>query len=353
MGGMESMPNEGGNAQDQGGTEGNGGQEGGQEGGQDGGQDGGSTWGVGGTDGNNPNTSTSRIDLQSELPTPAQTTLEPPAEIQTPATASPDSTCAGQWVEEVRGWIVDETGNPLQGGKAQVCVHVSPANELLCLMPSDSDETGYFSIIVPEDARCMIDVALRSIVPLEEFAAMYCQMDFAQVGEDAVLRMTEPLVLYETRPALSRQEVTSEDEPHTVTLLGDLSLTVIPNTLYKVSYDKLLGRPVPVDGPGLCFLKDQPPVDGLFAFYPEGDIVDSSAGLRFPNTAGYEPMSEVELYVLGNLDCSVEGQEEGIDEAKWHAFGRGVVDASGMWVEKTSEGGLPCISWLGYGPVVP
>jgi hypothetical protein len=264
-----------------------------------------------------------------------------------------DQECMGSWVEEIRGWIVDEVGQPLKGGKAQICVRVFPSNDLLCLLPAESDETGYFSIPVTGDARCLSDAALRSIVPKEEFAAMYCHANLDGLGDDAVLRIMDPLVLYETRPATDRQMITTEDQPHTVTLMGDLSLTVIPDTLYKVSYDTLMGRPVPTDGPGLCFLKDQPQIDGLFAFYPEGDITNASAGLRFPNTASYDPMSEVDLYVLGNLDCSLEGQEEGVEEAEWHKFGKGRVDASGMWIEKEAEGGLPCISWLGYGPSAP
>ena len=311
---------------------------------------GGNMWGIGGSTTAGGMESPSRIDLQSDLPTPVKTTLEPPAAIMTPSMGTPDEECRGAWVEEIRGWIVDEVGQPLQGGKAQICVRVHPSNDLLCLLPAESDETGYFSISVTGDARCMSDAALRSIVPQEEFAAMYCHASLDGLGDDAVLRITDPIVLYETRPATDRQEVSGEDQPHTVTLMGELSVTVIPNSLYKVSYDTLMGRPVPTDGPGLCFLKDQPQIDGLFAFYPEGDITDASAALRFPNTAGYDPMSEVDLYVLGNLDCSLEGREEGIEEAEWHRFGQGRVDESGMWIEKEAEGGLPCVSWFGYGP---
>ena len=108
-------------------------------------------------------------------------------------------------------------------------------------------------------------------------------------------------------------------------------------------------RPVPVDGPGLCFLEDQPAIDGLFNFYPEGDLLGSQASLKFPNNAGYEAGTEVALYTLGNLDCSIAGSEEGIDEAEWEEFGTAIVDEGGMWIEANMEQGLPCLSWLGYG----
>ena len=132
-------------------------------------------------------------------------------------------------------------------------------------------------------------------------------------------------------------------------LLGDLTLSFVPNHLHSIAWNEVGARPVPIDGPGLCFLEEQPALDGLFAFYPEGDFVDGSAQIKVPNVAKHEPLTEVNFYVLGNLDCSVEGQEEGIEEAAWHSFGKGIVDESGLWIETLSDVGLPCLSWLGYG----
>jgi hypothetical protein len=170
------------------------------------------------------------------------------------------------------------------------------------------------------------------------------------VSEDGVLRVTEPLVLYETRPSTS-QETT--DGLTTAQYSGDVSLTVNPDVIYGPSdLNALWGRSLSADAPGLCFLEDGgPQVDFLFTFAPEGDVTGETATVKLPNTAGHEPGAELALYALGNLDCSVVGQDEGIEEGEWAHVGTATVDATGMWVEASGANGLPCLSWFGYGPL--
>ena len=300
-----------------------------------------------------------RIDPNAPLPTPTHTTLSPPAEIDALKEAPMIEGCQGVYMTEIRGWVVDEVGAPLEAAKVQVCVRVYPSGELLCLMPGDTRANGYFSVEIPESARCMSEATLRTLIPREAFASMYCHTNLSDLSEDTVLRLHDPIVLYETRPAISIDESTGADE-RSLTLMGDLTLTADPDTIYGPTFEEISGRPVPVDAPGLCFLDSEsaepeeeptpPMIDGVFTFYPEGDIVDAVATLTFPNTAGAPPMSEVALYTLGNLDCSILGQVEGLEEGDWAQFGVGVVDEGGMWVEVNIDNGLPCLSWFGYGP---
>jgi hypothetical protein len=171
--------------------------------------------------------------------------------------------------------------------------------------------------------------------------------------EDDVLRVTEPLVLYQTRPALGRSMEEGSDLI-SVEFLESLTLTFSAESLYGPTVDELGIRALPTDAPGLCFLEGgegSPQVDGVFAFAPEGDFDGENASIRLQNSAGYEPGSQVALYVLGNLDCSVVDAPESLEEATWTQQGVGAVDDSGMWINAPAETGLPCLSWLGYGPI--
>ena len=291
------------------------------------------------------------FDPAGPLPTPQRTSYDPPADIAEPSTATVDPNCGGHFVSEVRGWVVDEVGEPMSGAKVQLCVRDHNTGVLSCLRPQDTAEGGYFVVSVPESARCMGEAAFRSIVPNVAFAPMYCQADFSNEGEDGVLRVTEPLVLYQTRPAISSDEPDGSGDPKSVSFLGELTISFDPDKLYGPTFDELGARPIPMDGPGLCFIdpSQDPQIDGLFAFAPEGDLDGVNATLRFPNTAGYAAGSNVAIYVLGNLSCSIIGAEEPLEEATWSQQALGVVDESGMWVEANAEQGLPCLSWFGYG----
>jgi len=287
-----------------------------------------------------------RFDPAAPLPEPAATPLAPPAAIAAPAAHAPDPACAGSWVAEARGWVVDEVGRAVEGAKVQLCVRVAGSGSLLCLMPADTGADGAFSLSVPNDARCLDELTFRSLVPRERYATMYCHAQLSDVGADGVLRAVSPLVLYETRPALA-------SDAASVTLAGDLTVRLDdPSALFGQDLADVWGRPVAPTAPGLCFLGEGARVDGLFTFAPEADVVGAAAALRFPNAAGYAPGAEVALYALGNLDCTLGGEER-VEEGDWDRFGTGVVDASGAWVEAPAAGGLPCLSWFGYGPAQP
>ena len=293
------------------------------------------------------------FDPTSPLPTPVATTQAPPAKIAEASGGSVDSTCEGKYASEVRGWVVDEVGEPMKGAKVQLCIREFESGLLICLRPVDSEEGGYYSIPVPATSRCMAEAAFRSIVPRVAFAPMYCHARFPSMREDDVLRVTEPLVLYQTRPALSVM-TEGESNRQRVEFLESLTVSFSAEALYGPTVDELGVRALPTTSPGLCFLEDgeeAPQIDGLFAFAPEGDFDGENASIRLQNSAGYAPGSQVALYVLGNLDCSLVNSDEALEEASWTQQGVGVVDDSGMWIDAPPETGLPCLSWMGYGPL--
>jgi hypothetical protein len=274
----------------------------------------------------------------------------PPAQIGEPSDDQLDPACEGAYVSEVRGWITDEVGEPMAGAKIQICIRVYETGMLLCLQPKDTVSGGYFSVNVPETSRCMSEMATRALVPRVAFAPIYCHADLEGERSDAVLRLNDPLVLYQTRPTMRFDDLGDTSAPHTVDLPGDVTLTLTPDDLYGPTIETLGGRALSPDAPGLCFLGEAegPAFDGVYAFAPEGDLTGSTATLRFPNDAGYDPGADVELYVLGNLDCSIEGMSEPLEESSWTRQGRATVDASGEWIESAADGGLPCLSWFGY-----
>ena len=290
-----------------------------------------------------------RFDPNEPLPEPKATTLSVPESIAEPRDGAANSECSGSWVEEARGWVVDELGAPLEGAKVQLCVRVAESGALLCLIPSDSSADGSFRIDIPVDARCMAEATFRSLIPRERFATAYCHAEVSAVSDDAALRINEPFVLYQTRPALSQE---AGAELYTSSFAGDVSVSFNADDLYGPQADELWARSLAPNAPGLCFLEaDGPQIDAVFAFSPEGDLSGSNAAVVVPNSAGYEPMTELALYALGNLDCSVVGQDEGIEEGAWVQVGTATVDATGARIEASAAQGLPCLNWFGYGPL--
>ena len=295
---------------------------------------------------------TPMIDPTAPLPEPMVTSLEPPMEIAAAGEGEVDGDCSGTYVNEARGWVVNEVGEPLYGARVQMCSRHAETGILACSSPTETSSTGYFSIKVSASARCMANAVLRSLVARVAFAPIYCHAELNDSIDDGVLRMTDPLVLYETRPATEITEPMDEGGLAEVSLLGDVKISFNPDFLYGPTLDEVGGRSLLPTDPGLCFLEEtENQVDGIFAFAPEGDLTGGTAGLSFPNTMGYEPGTEIQIYVLGNLDCSIEGQVEPIEEGEWQAYTTAMVDEAGMLINTNPDLGLPCLSWFGYGPL--
>ena len=307
---------------------------------------------AGSDNGNEPDRPT--FDPSTPLPEPMATTLMPPEAIAEPGEAEVDASCEGNYFNEVRGWVVDELGEPMVGAKVQLCVRDYATATLACLSPQTTRAGGYFKVPVTASTRCMLSATLRAIVPRVAFAPMYCHGSFENDSGDGVLRLTDPIVLYQTRPAENVNADGNESSEASLIFNDDLQMTLNVESLYGPTVDELGGRSVSPDAPGLCFLKHSesaPQIDGVYAFAPEGDFTNDSAKVSFPNTMGYAPGEEIQLYVLGNLDCSIEGMSESLEEGDWVPVTTATVDMGGARIETADGAGIPCLSWLGYGPV--
>ncbi len=325
------------------------GSEGGSQGGNQGGSQGGSQGGTpAGAEGGNQNATL-------EILPPKATTLTPPTAIQDPFTRGEVTGCSnGTWLEEVRGWVVDDQGSALAGAKVQFCVDISAENggegSKICLMPATSGDDGYFKVSVPQNARCMKKAAIRSLVPSQKRATTYCHGDLSSVMDSGILRLNDPLVLYAISPATILPTAEDMNASYEVAFEDQLSLSIVPSQLYNLSYDKLGSRFVPLDAPGLCFLDTESKMmlDGLYALYPEDDLVDGVASIKVPNVKAHPVDTAIDFYVVGGLDCSLS-QDQSVAEGDWQKVATGKVDASGEWIVSDEMNGLPCLTWFGYG----
>ena len=297
---------------------------------------------------------TPTFDPNQPLPEPTVPTQMPPTQIAEPGEGEVDADCQGHYFNQVRGWVVDEVGEPMPGARVQLCVREYESGTLVCLTPKKTKSEGFFEIPVTESARCMSSATLRTLVPNVAFAPIYCHGNLDQDTGDGVLRITEPLTLYQTRPAVSIADA-EEEGLSIVSLIGEIQLTLNPENLYGPTIDEIGGRPLSPSSPGLCFLnhsEEGPQVDGVIAFAPEGDITRDTAQITIPNDMDYAPGSQVQLYVLGNLDCSIEGEVEPLEEGDWVPTTIATVDEGGLRIQTEVGSGIPCLSWLGYGPVI-
>lgn len=256
----------------------------------------------------------------------------------------PNCPANAQWVTEVSGTLVDETGTPSVGSKAQLCIRLAPTEMLLCLRPQDSNDTGYFAITVPANARCMDKATMRMVRPLDDRAASYCALDL-DVGSEWV-NVAQPLGLFATQRATTLPAAGNLDQSRTVVFAGGLEMDVIPNKYFPGAgtYEELAAAAVQVDSNDACTLAGQAPFDGVYAFSPEGDFHDRAA-LRMPNTQNLPANSAVNVYVLGGLGCTNDLGEE-LLEGEWTQIEDGTVSADGTTISVAP--GLPCLSWVAY-----
>ena len=73
---------------------------------------------------------------------------------------------SSRWVVAVRGRVVDERGAALEGAFVQPCLLLGGTDRRVCLRPSTSDADGVLTAILPEENRCVDEVALRILVPM-------------------------------------------------------------------------------------------------------------------------------------------------------------------------------------------
>lgn len=280
----------------------------------------------------------------------------PPVDWQTPAQVHGahadvppfNAACRHHWVGGIRGWVADQTGRPAPGARAQACMLTQPGDMLICLRPEEVDAQGAYSIKVPANAACTSQMAMRILRSNEKQATNYCLAQLDLTGPDHVLRLEDPQVVYATQRA-EVPSLTPDDQAHWVRYVGDLEVAAVPNVIYPTSgsFAQTRARAVDPTDRGLCFIDREAPPDRLWAFWPEAAIDGPSFDLRMPNDLGLPPGGEVDLFVLGGLECNLE-DETHIPEGEWRAYGVGKVTADGQHIVNEPGSGLPCFSWFGY-----
>ena len=89
------------------------------------------------------------------------------------------------------------------------------------------------------------------------------------------------------------------------------------------------------------------PPDGLWAFWPESAVDGVGFPVRIPNTGNLAAGTQVDLFVLGGLECNLDDGTH-VPEGVWSQYGTGTVRADGAVIESDAGSGLPCFTWFGY-----
>lgn len=256
--------------------------------------------------------------------------------------ATPDPTCTGTWAVGGRGQIVDERGRPVAGARPQMCLR-SPTDTLLCVMPPEAAADGFWHQEVPEgDPRCVAEIALRALLPNAGFGTTYCHVPLTTNG--GVIELREPIVLFETEPAITLPPLGDETSVRTVVLADGLELDVTPDVLFGDDYDMLAGRRIDHSDPP-CFAEGIA-LDGLYVLGPETSVLGETGGypVRIP-AGGLAEGTRVELLVLGGLETRLADGSM-VHEADFDVFGTAIVSGGMIVSDPGSE--LPYLSWLGY-----
>jgi hypothetical protein len=308
---------------------------------------------LGGCSGDGPDDGGRGADGSAEGDAAADGPDAPPGELGAdevtealPDAPRPASCPADHWLTSLRGAVVDESGRPLEGVKVQLCLRVSETDRLLCLRPADSAADGRWTVVVPDEGRCLSRAVVRVIRPLERLATSYCEVDLTAAAPN--LELAEPYVLFATTPATTLPPEGDGAAARTVIFDGGLEVDVVPDRLFLGGdgYAGLAARRVPLESDGLCFVPPELSLDALFAFSPEGDVTGGSLTARLP-VDGLPSGTTATLYVLGSLNCTLPDGTL-LEEGALHEVGTAAVGAPGEPLEASGEAGLPCFSWWGY-----
>ncbi|MCB9527982.1 MAG: hypothetical protein H6701_06215 [Myxococcales bacterium] len=266
-----------------------------------------------------------------------------------PATAvEDDPTCQATFVGALRGWVVDRIGRPIAGAKAQACITVHPTGMLICLFPADTDADGVFTIDIPAGNRCAESIVMRSLVPAAPRATAYCDLGVAARADEGVgLAYADPFVLYATLAPEDRPPLGDLEARRTVVFEDGVAISLRPYD-FLGDYEALRARRVMPDERGLCFLDGETPPDALWAISPDGglDPGGEPVTVTLPNVSGLPPGADVDLQIVGGLDCTIDGEH--VPEGEWATFGTGAVTADGAAIESDPGVTLPCLTWIGY-----
>lgn len=280
---------------------------------------------------------------------------EPPGSFYLPVSEAPRPGWCPEthaWWSAVRLWAVAPGGRGLPGASANLCVtwiDDEGTPTYVCLPPALANEDGVMTVVPPsdpQDMRCIETAALRVLAPGAGRATTYCVLE---PEGDPSLWIEDPFVLPRLTPAIDLPPAGDRDEPREVRFDDGLVVTLSPDGFFSLSsagYEELAARRIPTDARGLC--GDAPTFDGLYAFYPEADVDDPGFPVSIPNVHGWAAGTEVELFVLGGIECHLVGEDEHLAEGTWAKFGEATVSGDGATIDSNPGVGLPCLTWMAY-----
>jgi hypothetical protein len=176
---------------------------------------------------------------------------------------------------------------------------------------------------------------------------MYCGLDLSLASDTGEIILREPSVTYATIAADNKPAYAPAEMSRDVGFPSGIVMTVVPDDLFGVEpesdYATLSTRHVLPDERGLCFLGESTQPDHLFTFAPELAVLGDGAAISFENRYDYSAGQPLELWLLGGLDCTVDGEH--IEEGLWTQVGTAEVNAAGDRIETDFK--LPCLTWIG------
>ncbi len=294
------------------------------------------------TDGDeNPDGDTTPDGDETDGDDEADGDAEPDADEELPACDS------GVYIRGCSGRVVDATDTPRAGITAFVCI-VPADNQSACLNPVFTSDDGRFAASVPEDSHCMSRMAVRLLDPNSlAVMSLVCPLDLGNGGSPSFgdIRMIETA-------GVTRDSLGDAAQPHAIRQ-GDAVLTLIPDQLFlfDTAYEDIQILHWDASAHGWpCFVDADDPPDGLLAVNPEISAkadAHGAAHVSFPNTAGLEAGTVVDLYALGGVSC-YDWDNEHIEEGAWTVVESATVSANGTRIKSDSGRGLPFLTWIGW-----
>ncbi len=255
---------------------------------------------------------------------------------------APDS-CTAHWVAGVRGRVVDPAGAPIGEGIVQMCLRLETGAQL-CQTPDDLRPDGWYTVILPEETRCVQQVTLR----ISQIGRPVSTIFHRATMEPAygVLDVYEDLVLHALEVPEDRPPMGDEASMRTVRFPSGLELDVTPEAFeFPNTYDRLTAGEVPL-AQAPAFVDAAPALSGLFALGPES-ASEPGMAVRLPERTGLPDGTRVELWIVGGTFTRLADGEQ-LEEGVFAPYGTGTVSGGRIVNDPGSE--LPYLSWLGYRP---
>ncbi|MBX3269153.1 MAG: hypothetical protein KF729_02760 [Sandaracinaceae bacterium] len=253
----------------------------------------------------------------------------------------PDDSCRAHWVAGVRGRVVDPRGAPVSEGIVQMCLRLENGSQL-CQAPTPIRPDGWYTVVMPEETRCLQQVTLRASQIGRPVSTTFCRT--AMTPSYGVLDVWDDLVLHPLEVPATRPPMGDEGSMRTVRFPSGLELDVTPGAFeFPDVYDRLGAGPVPLDE-APCFVEQAPGLLGLWALGPESGSLPG-VRLRIPETTGLADGTRVALWLVGGTYTTLADGRH-LEEGVFAPYGTGTVSGGVITSDPGSE--LPYLTWVGY-----